>query len=152
MGLFSFTGSQKKDMNAAPKKSVKPAAAPAPAPKAARGDAEVSVEKKAGAPVMTVAGAKAERAARVLVAPRITEKASMLANANVYTFEVAPRATKKDIAQAVKDLYKVSPKAVAIVRTQGKSVRLRSRRGFGKKTDVKKAYVYLKAGDKIEFA
>ena len=89
---------------------------------------------------------------KVLLRPRITEKAAHLSAANVYTFDVAPRATSGDVAKAIEAVYRVKPRKVNIVKTAGKRVRLRNRRGFGARSGAKKAYVFLKKGDRIEFA
>lgn len=80
--------------------------------------------------------------------PRITEKASTLFEKNVYTFNVADEANKKEIEKAIFSLYKVKPVKVNILKIPKKNVMLRGRksvRGGGKK-----AIVYLKKGDKIE--
>lgn len=82
--------------------------------------------------------------------PRITEKSGLQAeNAGIYTFEVMPRANKKNIAKAVKEIYKVDPIKVNIVNLPAKKVFSRGK--SGRKASVKKAVVYLKKGDKIEF-
>ena len=81
--------------------------------------------------------------------PRITEKASLLAEGNVYTFEVPQNATKGEVRVAIKTLFKVTPIKVAIVRTVGKVKMSRGKKG--QKPSIKKAYVYLKKGDKIDF-
>lgn len=88
----------------------------------------------------------------VLRKPLVTEKS---ANANaakspVFTFLVDPRANKGQIVAEIKKLYKVSPVKVNIVNTFGKTVAVRGR--LGKKADYKKAMVYLKAGDTINFS
>ena len=88
----------------------------------------------------------------VIKKPRLTEKAANLTVQNVYTFEVVMGASKHDVVRAVKAIYKVTPKKVAMVNTKGKKVTLRARRGSGRKNESRKAYVYLKAGDKIDFA
>ena len=88
--------------------------------------------------------------ASLLVRPRVTEKAGMEANRGVYTFEVAQNATKQTIAHAVRDMYKVTPVKVNIVPIRAKHVFVRGKAGV--KSGGKKAYVYLKAGDKIDFA
>lgn len=88
----------------------------------------------------------------VLLRPRVTEKAAHLSALNAYTFDVSPRATKTDVVKAIEAVYRVKPKKVAMVKTAGKKVRLRTRRGFGARAASKKAYVYLKKGDRIEFA
>lgn len=88
----------------------------------------------------------------VIVRPHITEKAAIKTGDNVYVFEVASRATKHEIMKAVIVLYKVAPIKVNIVRRAPRKVAQRSRRGTpGTKSGMKKAYVYLKKGDKIEF-
>jgi large subunit ribosomal protein L23 len=83
--------------------------------------------------------------ADVIVRPRITEKAAMSAEKGVYSFEVTPRATKITIAAAVKE----TPVKVNIVNLPVKKVFAKGKRGTVKA--VRKAYVYLNEGDKIEF-
>ncbi len=85
---------------------------------------------------------------KILKAPRITEKASMAAEADVYTFEVAPSANKKEVEKAIFDIYKVKPVKVNILKIPRKAVMSRGIRGS--KGGGKKAMVYLKKGDKIE--
>jgi large subunit ribosomal protein L23 len=85
----------------------------------------------------------------VIISPRITEKAALASDANVYTFEVARNATKTDIAKAIKSLYKVTPVKVRVAKIPYKPVTLRYKRGTGKKGGGKKAMVYLKKGDSI---
>ncbi len=80
--------------------------------------------------------------------PRITEKASVLSMGACYTFDVATDATKNEIAQAVKALYKVTPRSIRTVTIAKKAVFRRGK--LGMTTGGKKAYVYLKKGDKIE--
>jgi large subunit ribosomal protein L23 len=86
--------------------------------------------------------------ANTLLRPRITEKASFLAGSNVYAFEISKDATKNQVSEAVKVFYNVTPIKVNIVKNPAKKVFLRGKKGV--KSGVKKAYVYLKAGDKIE--
>lgn len=88
----------------------------------------------------------------VIVRPRVTEKAANLTSANVFTFDVRASATKLDVAKAVAALYKVKPVKVRVVNLPAKKVRLRTRRGFGTKPALRKAYVYLKKGDSITIA
>ncbi|MBU1246990.1 50S ribosomal protein L23 [Patescibacteria group bacterium] len=85
----------------------------------------------------------------ILQNPRVTEKAAILAEKNAYTFEVDPRSTKLEIARAVKLFYKVEPVRVNIIKQQAKKVVFRGKRGTRKA--VKKAIVFLKVGDKIDF-
>jgi large subunit ribosomal protein L23 len=91
---------------------------------------------------------KKAKYADIMLRPRITEKANFAAEKNVHTFEVAKSATKKQIAEAVKVFYKVTPVKINIVKNPAKKVFVRGRKG--EKAGVKKAYVYLKKGDKIE--
>ncbi|MEK7613254.1 MAG: 50S ribosomal protein L23 [Patescibacteria group bacterium] len=90
--------------------------------------------------------------AMMLTRPRITEKAAQKTAENVYTFEVSPRATKAGVASAIKDAYHVTPVKVNMVNVPAKRVSLRTRRGYGTKRAFKKAYVFLKEGDRIEFS
>lgn len=84
-----------------------------------------------------------------LLRPRITEKATnSLANGNVYVFEVFASSNKKSIMASVKDLYKVTPVKVNIVNLPAKNIIVRGKKG--KTASIKKAYIYLKEGDKIE--
>ena len=80
--------------------------------------------------------------------PHITEKALAAQARGVFVFEVAPRATKRAVAQAVAAFYKVTPRKVAMVTKQKKNVTTKGKPGFS--GGGKKAYVYLKKGDKIE--
>ncbi len=85
----------------------------------------------------------------VLLHPRVTEKAALLAEHNVYTFEISSRSNKKDVTCAIKELYKVTPVKVNIARGAVKNVRRKGRPGVRKGN--KRAMVFLKKGDKIEF-
>ena len=85
----------------------------------------------------------------VLVRPRITEKAALGADkSGVYVFEVTKDSTKASIAASVKATYKVTPVKVRVAKIAAKKVFVRGKRGV--KSGGKKAYVYLKKGDKIE--
>ena len=79
--------------------------------------------------------------------PRITEKAASLGVLNAYTFNVAPHATKSEIAKAVKSLYKVTPRKIAIITIKMKRVFVRGKKGT--RSGGKKAVVYLKKGEAI---
>lgn len=85
-----------------------------------------------------------------IIGPRITEKATMTAEKNVYVFNISKDATKPNISRAIVELYKVKPVKVAIAHTPKKRTFVRGKAGV--KAGVRKAYVYLKAGDKIEIA
>jgi large subunit ribosomal protein L23 len=111
-----------------------------------------TVEKK---PKKEVSAAKSEGSfaphlSDVLVRPRITEKATdLVARSKVYTFDVKPKATKSLISKAIKQIYKVTPVKVAVVSVPSKKIFVRGK--WGRTVAGKKAYVYLKEGDKIEF-
>lgn len=86
----------------------------------------------------------------IIKKPRITEKSGIQAEtSNVYTFEVTAKANKKNIAKAVKEIYKVTPVKVNIVNLPAKVIFSRGK--SGRKSGVKKAVVYLKKGEKIDF-
>ena len=82
--------------------------------------------------------------------PRITEKATMLVEGACYTFDISNTATKSEIAKAIKELYKVTPRAVRTVVVPSKKVTSRKSNKVGHTSAGRKAYVYLKKGDKIE--
>lgn len=85
----------------------------------------------------------------VLLRPRITEKAALLADkSRVYVFEVASLATKKSISASVHDIYGIKPTKIRVTVIPSKQVFVRGKKGI--KSGGKKAYVYLKKGDKIE--
>jgi len=90
----------------------------------------------------------------VLKKPRITEKSTILPEtSNAYVFEVSPKANKTDVKAAISEKYKVDPVKVNIMPIPTKKVSRRRSRGsvLGTKGGGKKAYVFLKKGDKIEF-
>jgi large subunit ribosomal protein L23 len=86
----------------------------------------------------------------ILLSPRITEKGAYVSANGAYVFNVAPRANKKEIADAVASLYKVTPRKVAVVAVPRKAVKTRGTNRTGKTVGGKKAYVYLKKGETIE--
>jgi large subunit ribosomal protein L23 len=87
----------------------------------------------------------------IILRPRITEKTGIMNEiSNVYTFEVVKTATKHTVEKAIKALYKVTPEKVRIVNLPAKKVFVRGKNGS--KSAVKKALVFLKKGDKIDFA
>ncbi|MBP9748035.1 MAG: 50S ribosomal protein L23 [Candidatus Pacebacteria bacterium] len=81
--------------------------------------------------------------------PRITEKASFAFEQNIYTFDVAPSANKSEIEKAIFALYKVKPVKVNVLNIPRKRVVSRGQNGV--RGGGRKALVYLKKGDKIEF-
>ncbi|MGF1426352.1 50S ribosomal protein L23 [Kitasatospora sp. LaBMicrA B282] len=84
----------------------------------------------------------------VLVKPVISEKSYALLDENKYTFIVSPDANKTQIKQAVEAVFSVKVEAVNTLNRQGK--RKRSRTGFGKRKDTKRAIVTLAEGNRID--
>ena len=83
-----------------------------------------------------------------ILAPHITEKATLLSEQNKVVFKVALDATKDEIAAAVEELFKVNVLKVNTVVTKGKAKRFRGI--AGRRSDVKKAIVTLAAGQSID--
>ena len=88
----------------------------------------------------------------ILISPRVTEKAAYLGEVGVYAFNVAKDATKKQIADAVKEIYQVTPRKVTLVAIPRKRVMTRGANRMGMTAGGKKAYVHLKKGENIELA
>ena len=89
-------------------------------------------------------------ATKLIVSPRVTEKASLQSNSNAYTFVVSDSATKLALMDEIKKEYKVTPKAINITKLPAKNVFVRGK--FGVQSGVKKAVVFLKKGDTIKIA
>ncbi len=87
--------------------------------------------------------------ANVLVSPRITEKGSDASANGAYIFNVDPRSNKSDISKAIIEVYGVKPVKINTLTIKRKSVVIRGKKGM--RAGGKKAVVYLKNGDKIEF-
>ena len=82
----------------------------------------------------------------ILYKPVVSEKSYALLDENKYTFLVDPRANKTQIKQAVETVFSVKVTGVNTINRQGK--RKRTRTGFGKRKDTKRAIVTLAAGSK----
>ena len=85
-----------------------------------------------------------------IIAPVITEKATVLTELNKVVFEVAKDATKDEIAAAVEELFKVRVIKVNTLITKGKTKRFRGI--LGRRSDVKKAIVTLQEGQTIDIS
>lgn len=83
-----------------------------------------------------------------LIAPIITEKAISKIETGSYTFKVATRANKIQIARAITDLYKVEVTKVNIINKKSEEVVIKGR-FTGRKKAWKKAIITLKKGQKI---
>ena len=84
----------------------------------------------------------------ILLAPVVSEKSYSLLDENKYTFLVAPEANKTEIKIAVETVFGVKVTGVNTINRQGK-VR-RTRRGFGKRPDTKRAIVTVADGERID--
>ena len=154
---------KKADAKAA--KTTQAAAAPAasdvaaPAAKApAAKKAAASVKPKAKAKKTTAADGASKlsshaesRLAQILVAPIVSEKATMAAEKhNQVLFKVMRDATKPEIKAAVELMFKVTVDSVQTVQHKGKTKRFG--KGTGRRDHVKKAYVCLAEGQELNFS
>ncbi len=86
----------------------------------------------------------------VIKRPLLTEKSNFQSDMlNRYTFEVDPRATKVQIAEAVAKVFDVTVESVNVMNVRGKTRRYGRR--VGRRPDWKKAIVTLAPGDSIAF-
>lgn len=91
-----------------------------------------------------------EQLSSILLSPRVSEKTARLADgSNQYAFNVSMNATKPSIKKAVEIMFDVEVESVQVSNQKGKTKVFK--RKSGKRSDVKKAYVRLKAGSEIEF-
>ena len=81
--------------------------------------------------------------------PRVTEKASFAQGQNVYTFDITSSANKTEIKKAIFSLYKVRPVKVNVLPIPRKNIISRGKKGV--RGGGRKATVYLKKGDKVDF-
>jgi large subunit ribosomal protein L23 len=84
----------------------------------------------------------------VLIAPVVSEKSYGLLDENKYTFLVAPHANKTEIKIAVEAIFKVKVTGVNTINRQGK--KRRTRAGWGKRPDTKRAIVSVADGERID--
>ncbi len=84
----------------------------------------------------------------VLLKPLITEKSTLLQESGKYVFQVAPKANKIMIKQSVELAFGVKVVDVNIAWNHGKAKRYGPR--FSRASNIKKAVVTLRAGDKIQ--
>jgi len=93
-------------------------------------------------------GMNQQRLMNVILAPVVSEKSNLLAEKrNQMTFRVLRDATKPEIKAAVELLFGVEVASVTTVTTKGKVKRFG--RTLGRRSDVKKAYVNLAAGQEL---
>jgi len=82
----------------------------------------------------------------ILLAPVISEKSYALLEEHKYTFLVHPDANKTAIKIAVEKVFGVKVVSVNTINRQGK--RKRTRTGYGKRKDTRRAIVTLSADSK----
>lgn len=91
-----------------------------------------------------------ERIYQVLLGPHVSEKSTIIADdGNQVVFRVTRDATKAEVKAAVEQLFEVKVRDVRVTTMKGK------RKGFGRirgrRSDWKKAYVSLQAGQELDF-
>ncbi|MGB0720387.1 MAG: 50S ribosomal protein L23 [Bdellovibrionales bacterium] len=85
-----------------------------------------------------------------IIAPHVTEKATLGSEHGQVTFKVAKKATKPEIKEAVENLFGVKVKAVNTLIQKGKTKRFKG--VTGRRSDFKKAIVTLEEGQVIDTA
>ena len=87
---------------------------------------------------------------KTLLQPVVTEKSSMISEYNQVTFKVAIDSNKKQIKEAVENIFKVKVKKVNTITTKGK---LKAFRGtLGRISNFKKSIVTLQEGQSIDMS
>lgn len=86
----------------------------------------------------------------IIIRPVVSEKSYGLLDNGVYTFVVAPRATKIEISDAVESIFNVQVAKVNTLNRKGKRKRNRKAMTFGSRPDTKRAIVTLAAGGRID--
>ncbi len=86
----------------------------------------------------------------VILEPIVSEKSYALLDTNVYTFKVAPSASKPEIRDAVQSIFGVRVTNVNTLNRKGKRRRNRRNGTFGSRPDAKRAIVTLAEGDSID--
>jgi large subunit ribosomal protein L23 len=90
-----------------------------------------------------------EQLMKVLLSPHVSEKSTLAAESGgQFVFKVVPNATKPEVKAAVETMFEVEVDSVRVVNVRGKTKRFGA---AGKRSDWKKAYVKLKAGQDIDF-
>jgi large subunit ribosomal protein L23 len=84
----------------------------------------------------------------IIVAPVVTEKATLASDHNKVLFKVASKATKPQIKEAVEKLFDVKVKSVNTLVREGKSKMFRG--NYGSQSDTKRAIVTLEEGHRID--
>jgi len=116
--------------------------------------AKVAVKKsvvKKSAPAAKRSAHVEGRLTQILIAPIVSEKATMAAEKhNQVLFKVMRDATKPEIKAAVELMFKVTVESVQTVQHKGKTKRFG--KSIGRRDHIKKAYVSLAAGQELNFS
>lgn len=115
-------------------------------------------KKKSGAPtpkeeVVPVTAPKplqsieSSNLSHIILSPIVSEKAAHAESERTYSFFVRLDATKSQVGQAIREMYKVKPIAIRTSNTQGKWRRFG--RKIGRTSDRKKAMITLAEGQSI---
>ncbi|MDT0331396.1 50S ribosomal protein L23 [Nocardiopsis lambiniae] len=84
----------------------------------------------------------------IIIEPVISEKSYGLMDDNKYTFIVHPDSNKTQIKIAIEQIFEVKVTGVNTINRKGK--RKRTRFGFGKRPDTKRAIVSVAEGERID--
>lgn len=80
----------------------------------------------------------------IIIRPIVSEKAYGLMDQGKYTFEVAPKANKTEIRIAIEKIFDVKVAKINTISRKGK--RVRTRTGYGRRKDTRRAIVTLREG------
>jgi large subunit ribosomal protein L23 len=80
------------------------------------------------------------RKKKTILAPLITFKSTQLAQRKCYTFQVRPDASKDEISQEFKEIFK--GKVLKINTVADRTHKRKTKKGYARKADGKKAYIY----------
>ena len=89
-----------------------------------------------------------ERIYEIIRSPLISDKSTFISQFNYYVFKVSPNSSKKEIKNAVENIFKVEVKSVNTLNQKGKKKRFRGKVGF--RAGTKKAFVKLAEGQTID--
>jgi large subunit ribosomal protein L23 len=85
---------------------------------------------------------------QTIVRPIVTEKSSLGSEYNQVTFQVSNDSSKKDIKEAIENIFKVKVKKVNTLIVKGKRKAFRGT--LGRRSDYKKAFITLESGQTID--
>ena len=89
-----------------------------------------------------------ERIYEIIRSPLVSEKSTFISQFNYYVFKVSPSSSKKEIKNAVENIFKVEVKSVNTLNQKGKKKRFRGK--VGVRAGIKKAFVKLAEGQTID--